>query len=140
MILSRIFQGFRYIFCRYNDKNNVEVRKILNLEEFEIFEKMDDYDKVHSFRLYKMVSEDEILKHHMIYKKLALLHDCGKANMSLFKRVKKVILKDKTKENHPELSYEKLKNINEELASLARKHHNSKVCDLMKRFQILDDK
>ena len=99
-----------------------------------------DYDKVHSYSLYKKVKEDKILSSEKIYLKLALLHDSGKGNMGLFRRIKKVLVGDKILEKHPEIAFEKLKNINFELAELCLQHHNKDVDEKMKIFQELDDK
>lgn len=140
MIIARIKQGLRFIFSKYDRENDKIVKKVLSNEEFEIFYRMSDYDKVHSFRLYQLVEKDQILTKLPIYKKLALLHDCGKENASLFKRVKKVLIGDKVLNNHSLSSYEKLKNINIELSELAKIHHDKSDDIYMKRFQELDDK
>lgn len=89
MIIARIKQGLTYIFIRYNQKNNLIVREILTDEEFKIFNEMSEYDKIHSFNLFKLVKENATLKDNINYLKLALLHDCGKENLSLLLRVKK---------------------------------------------------
>lgn len=140
MIIARIKQGLIYFFIRYNQKNDLIVREILTDEEFKIFSKMSEYDKIHSFNLFKLVKENAILKDNVNYLKLALLHDCGKENLSLFVRVKKVLIGDKKVENHPNLSYEKLKNINNTVGKLALSHHLTPISDEMKIFQELDDK
>ena len=140
MIISRIKQGLTYIFVSYNPKNDKIVREILNEEEFKIFNKMSEYDKIHSFNLLKLVKNNATLKNNQNYLKLALLHDCGKENISLFMRVKKVLIGDKKVEDHPRLSYEKLKNINEAIGKLALLHHEACVQEEMKIFQSLDDK
>ena len=139
-MIVRIKQGLIFIFGKYDEKWNVEAKKVLSADEFEIFKQMSRYDKIHSYRLYKMVKIDEVLKGEEIYKKLALLHDCGKYNASLFRRVKKVLVGEKSLDNHSELSYEKLKYINLELAQLAKQHHIVLDNIYMKRFQELDDK
>ena len=41
---------------------------------------------------------------------------------------------------HPEIAFEKLKNINFQLAELCLQHHNKDVDEKMKIFQELDDK
>ena len=79
-------------------------------------------------------------KDNINYLKLALLHDCGKENLSLFIRVKKVLIGDKKVENHPKLSYKKLKNINNAVGELALSHHLTPISNEMKIFQELDDK
>ena len=139
-MIVRIKQGLIFIFGKYDEKWNEEAKKVLSADEFEIFKQMSRYDKIHSYRLYKMVKIDEVLKGEEIYKKLALLHDCGKYNASLFRRVKKVLVGEKSLDNHSELSYEKLKYINLELAQLAKQHHIVLDNIYMKRFQELDDK
>ena len=140
MIIARIKQGLTYIFIRYNQKNNLIVREILTDEEFKIFNEMSEYDKIHSFYLFKLVKENATLKDNINYLKLALLHDCGKENLSLLVRVKKVLIGDKKVENHPNLSYEKLKNINNTVGELALSHHLAPISNEMKIFQKLDDK
>lgn len=140
MIISRIKQGLLYIFGRYNEKNNEIVKTILSGEEFKIFNSMSRYDKIHSFRLYNFLLKNEILKEDKIFLKLALLHDCGKKNPSLFKRMKKVILGDRELENHSEDGFNKLKDINYELAILCREHHIKSEEIKMQEFQKLDDK
>ena len=140
MIISRIKQGLLFIFGKYSEKNDEVVKKVLKEEEFNIFDKMGEYDKIHSFNLYKLVKENEILKDDENYLKLALLHDCGKEDFSLFRRIKKVIIGDKHIEKHSQFSFEKLKNINIEVATLALNHHKKAVDEKMKIFQKLDDK
>lgn len=140
MIISRIKQGLLYIFGRYNEKNNDIVKTILSDEEFEIFNSMSRYDKIHSFRLYNFLLKNEVLKDDKIFLKLALLHDCGKKSPSLIKRMKKVLLGDKELENHSEDGFNKLKNINYELSILCREHHIKSKELKMQEFQKLDDK
>lgn len=140
MIISRIKQGVTYLFKKYDPNNDLVVQDILTDEEFKIFNKMSEYDKIHSFNLFKLVKKNPILKNNENYLKLALLHDCGKENLSLFVRVKKVLIGDKKVENHPNLSFEKLKNINITVGKLAFSHHMLPNDENMKIFQELDDK
>ncbi|PGH22166.1 phosphohydrolase [Fusobacterium polymorphum] len=140
MLISRIKQVYQYIFSNFNDNWNDEVKKILSKEEFLIFSEMGNYDKVHSYKLYQKVKSDKILSLEEKYLKLALLHDSGKGKVGLFRRIKKVIIGDKILEKHPEIAFEKLKNINFELAKLCSEHHNKNVDEKMKIFQELDDK
>nr|WP_314532690.1 HD domain-containing protein [uncultured Fusobacterium sp.] len=139
MIISRIKQVYLYIFCKFNDEVNNEIKNILSEDEFLIFNKMSDYDKLHSYKLFQKVKENIFLKDKKIFFKLALLHDSGKGNIGLIRRIKKVLIGDKILERHPDLAFEKLKNINLELANLCREHHNKNVNDDMKIFQQLDD-
>lgn len=140
MIISRIKQGLLYIFGRYNKKNNDIVKTILSDEEFKIFNSMSRYEKIHSFRLYNFLLKNEVLKDDKIFLKLALLHDCGKKKPSLIKRMKKVLLGDKELENHSEDGFNKLKDINYQLAILCREHHIKIEDKKMQEFQKLDDK
>lgn len=140
MLISRVKQVYLYIFSNFNEEWNSEVKKILSKEEFLIFSKMKKYDKVHSYNLYQKVKSNKILSSQEIYLKLALLHDSGKGKVELFRRIKKVLIGDKILEKHPEIAFEKLKNINFELAELCLRHHNKDVNEKMKIFQELDDK
>ena len=140
MLISRIKQVYQYIFSNFDDKWNNEVKKILSKEEFLIFSEMGNYDKVHSYKLYQKVKSNKVLSLQENYLKLALLHDSGKGKVGLFRRIKKVIIGDKILEKHPKIAFEKLKNINFELAKLCLQHHNKDVDEKMKIFQELDDK
>ena len=140
MLISRIKQVYQYIFSNFDDNWNNEVKKILSKEEFLIFSEMGNYDKVHSYKLYQKVKSNKVLSLQENYLKLALLHDSGKGKVGLFRRIKKVIIGDKILEKHSEIAFEKLKNINFELAELCLQHHNKDVDEKMKIFQELDDK
>ena len=138
-MLSRIKQGLTCLFSKYDKKNDEEVKKILTMEEFEIFDKMEDYDKVHSFNIFLQVKRNEELSREILYLKLALLHDCGKDKVTIFRRIKKVIFGDKKLEAHPSLGEEKLKEINSSLGYLIGQHHNKTVDKKMEIFQKIDD-
>lgn len=139
-MLARIKQGLTFIFGKYKSEWNIEVKKILTDKEFEVFNQMSEYDKIHSYKILKLVLEDNLLKDEEIFKKLALLHDCRKYHASLYRRMKKVLIGEKTLDRHNEDSYKKLENINLELAELARDHHYYSDDIYMQRFQELDDK
>ena len=140
MLISRVKQVYQYIFSKFDESNNSEIKKILSEEEFLIFSTMSNYDKVHSYNLYQKVKEDKILSSEKLYLKLALLHDSGKGKVGLLRRIKKVLVGDKILEEHPNIAFEKLKNINFDLAELCLNHHNKDVDEKMKIFQELDDK
>lgn len=140
MLISRVKQVYQYIFSKFNESNNSEIKKILSEEEFLIFSTMSNYDKVHSYNLYQKVKEEKTLSSEKLYLKLALLHDSGKGKVGLFRRIKKVLIGDKILEQHPSVAFEKLKNINFDLAELCLNHHNKDVDQKMKIFQELDDK
>ena len=140
MLISRVKQVYQYIFSKFDKSNNSEIKEILSNEEFLIFSTMSKYDKVHSYNLYQKVKENEILSSEKLYLKLALLHDSGKGKVGLLRRIKKVLVGDKILEKHPNIAFEKLKNINFDLAELCLNHHNKDVDQKMKIFQELDDK
>ena len=140
MLISRVKQVYQYIFSKFDESNNSEIKKILSEEEFLIFSTMSNYDKVHSYNLYQKVKEDKILSSEKLYLKLALLHDSGKGKVGLLRRIKKVLVGDKLLEQHPNIAFEKLKNINFDLAELCLQHHDKDVDEKMKIFQELDDK
>lgn len=138
-MLSRLKQVYRYIFLKFKKEDEDRVREVLTLKEFEIFSKMGEYDKVHSFLIYRKCSENEILKNNKNYLKLALLHDCGKGKAGLLKRIKKVLIGDKELERHSENAFEKLKDIDIDVARLCRDHHKDNVGNEMRIFQKIDD-
>ena len=140
MLISRVKQVYQYIFSKFDESNNSEIKKILSEEEFLIFSTMSNYDKVHSYSLYQKVKEEKTLSSEKLYLKLALLHDSGKGKVRLLRRIKKVLVGDKILEKHPNIAFEKLKNINFDLAELCLNHHNKDVDEKMKIFQELDDK
>lgn len=140
MLISRVKQVYQYIFSKFDESNDSEIKKILSEEEFLIFSTMSNYDKVHSYSLYQKVKRNKTLSSEKNFLKLALLHDSGKGKVGLLRRIKKVLVGDKILEQHPNIAFEKLKNINFDLAELCLKHHNKDVDEKMKIFQELDDK
>lgn len=143
MIKGRLNQGIIYLFGKYDESWNLEIKKYLKGRELEIFHNMGRYDKIHSYRLMKFVEKDDILKkceNHNLYMRLALLHDCGKENLSLWRRIKKVLWDDKKATAHTEKGYEKIKELDKLLAPMIREHHSKETDSLMKRFQQLDDR
>lgn len=140
MLISRVKQVYQYIFSKFDESNDSEIKKILSEEEFLIFSTMSNYDKVHSYSLYQKVKGNKTLSSEKKFLKLALLHDSGKGKVGLLRRIKKVLVGDKILEQHPNIAFEKLKNTNFDLAELCLKHHNKDVDEKMKIFQELDDK
>lgn len=138
-MFSRIKQGIRYIFFKFDEKKLNEIKDILTDEEYRIFCNMQDYDKLHSYLVYKKMKDDKILKNKKKYLKLALLHDCGKGRVTLLRRIKKVLFGDKILELHPDIAYEKLKKIDIEVAVLCKEHHKEAKSVEMEKFQELDN-
>lgn len=137
--MGRIKQGIGCLFPKFSEIEDNEVKEILDNKEYKLFSEMMKYDKWHSFEVYKRVKENETLKDDKNYLKLALLHDIGKGKVSFFRRVKKVIFWDKKLERHPDIGYEKLKDINEKVALLCKEHHTNTENLKLKIFQKLDD-
>lgn len=131
-------KAMEYLNPKINRAYMNEVLKILMEKEKRIFLEMSDYDKFHSLEVYKKLKKTE-LKNNEKYLKLALLHDCGKENVSIVTRVlHKLGFKTKLR-NHAQRSFEKLEKIDEEVAILARNHHNRGFSKEMDIFQKCDD-
>lgn len=130
------FKIIEFYFLRINKNNEQEVKAILSKEEYDIFDKMQGYDKYHSFKVYEDIKGQNMPN---IYLKLALLHDCGKGNSGFLLRVLHKLGFKTSLRNHSLNGYIKLKNINPELANLILKHHNSTEDEYMKKFQGVDD-
>ena len=139
-MLSRVKQLYRYLFLKFDRKNEEEIKYILSEEEFKIFSEMSEYDRLHSFLVYESVKENIELQRDMRYLKLALLHDIGKGKVGIFRRIKKVLIGDKELEKHPEVAYKKLKSLDIEVSLLCKQHHDKIVDEKMKIFQEIDDR
>lgn len=138
-IITRMKQGFTFILGRYDKQWNSEIHNHLKTKELLAFHNMDNYDKIHSYNLFKRVLENDILKEDPLFLQLALLHDCGKNDVSLLSRIITVILGKKSSIKHAELGYEKLKDINLPLAELIRLHHSDTDDFKLIEFQKLDN-
>ncbi|MDR3259169.1 MAG: phosphohydrolase [Fusobacteriaceae bacterium] len=139
MLISRLKQLFSYFFEKYDILNNNEVKSVLSTEEYIFFDKMDNYDKLHSFKLYKKTLVNPLLKNDTNYLKLALLHDSAKGHNSFYERMIEVTFKKSKLSNHGHRAFENLKNINFEVAKLCKIHHTDSNDIKMKEFQKLDD-
>lgn len=137
-IYPRIKQFYIFFFVSFNPNWNNEINNILSTFEKEIFYKMDEYDKIHSYKVFLQVKESDILSNSHIYLKLALLHDCGKKNLSFLKRVIAVFKKKSCSFSHEYLGYLKLKEHNLSLATLIKEHHSITHDIFMREFQQLD--
>lgn len=137
--MGRIKQGLNYLFAKPKAEKTEEIKLFLTMEEYRVFIDMDNYDKVHSIAVYEAVKRDDILNRDEKYLKLALLHDCGKENVCLLTRIKKVLVGDKRLDMHPKLGYEKLKETDLRLADLILNHHGLDGNKKLKRFQEIDD-
>ncbi len=134
-----IRKAVEYFFPVISEDLCSEALCLLSDEEKEIFTGMSKYDRRHSLEVYKKVRENDILKNEALYKKLALLHDCGKGNTNVTIRVlHKINLKTRLKK-HPDRGYEKLRETDEELAVLIKNHHVKNYSRFMDEFQRLDD-
>lgn len=126
-----------YYFHKLNYKEIEKATSILNDDEKLIFYNMSSYDKYHSFNVYEKLKIHNVPK---IYLKLALLHDCGKHNISFLIRVLHKLRFKTILREHPYIGYEKLKDIDIELANLVRLHHSKAQNEYMKLFQDADDR
>ncbi|OQY07146.1 MAG: hypothetical protein B6I28_05800 [Fusobacteriia bacterium 4572_132] len=140
-MFNRIKQGITFLIPNYTKKDNELMEQYLNYAERKIFFEMSKYDKKHSIKVLKDVMKSN-LKDNQMMLKLALLHDVGKENISLLERINYVLFQKSEKmKNHTKKGFEKLKNINLELANLILIHHNEDLQDEnMIEFQKIDDK
>ncbi|MDR1835419.1 MAG: phosphohydrolase [Fusobacteriaceae bacterium] len=139
MVAARLKQMFRYFFRRYDSRNDPEVRRVLSEEEFCVFENMDDYDKLHSFSLYRRIKSHPLFEGDLVYHKLALLHDCAKAHSGFAVRLREVALERSGISDHARKGAVLLRGINPALAGLCGRHHDRTDDPKMKEFQRLDD-
>ena len=130
------FKIIEFYFLKISKSDELEVKKLLSKDEYNIFYNMLGYDKYHSFKV-----DEDIKVQNMpnIYLKLALLHDCGKGNCGFLLRVLHKLGFKTSLRNHSLNGYIKLKDINPQLANLILKHHNSTEDEYMKKFQGVDD-
>lgn len=137
-ISTRLKQMFLYFFGTYNKEWNLEINKCLKPKELLIFYAMDRYDKIHSYDIFKKVKASNILGEDELYIKLALLHDCGKNNLPFISRMFNIIRGRISATHHCEEGFTKLKEINLELATLIKIHHDKTEDEKMIEFQLLD--
>lgn len=138
MIITRLKQTYNYFCVKYDERNNEIVKQVLSPEEYFFFNQMSNYDKIHSFKLYKLVVTNSILKDDINYLKAALLHDSAKDQANYWERCKQVIIKKSIFSDHGEKAYQNLKTINHPVALICRIHHEDSDNIKMKEFQKLD--
>lgn len=133
MIIKKFLQ---YYFYKLKEKEYIEIKKILTNYELSIFIKMSEYDKLHSYYVYKVLKNKKM---DLIYLKLALLHDVGKNNANFLKRIIHKLGFKTSLKDHAYNGYILLKDYDEKLAKLILKHHDKDVDEEMKIFQGADD-
>lgn len=140
-MLNRIKQGINYFFPKIEDEDIKLVKATLNAKEYEIFDVMSKYDKSHSIKVLKGVMENNVLKNNLTYRKLALLHDCGKEDIGFLERVKHATSGGSAKlSEHNDGAFELLKGIDMDLAKLAKEHHDKNTENMkLREFQKIDD-
>ncbi len=141
-MIYRFKQVYTMLFPKIKEEELILVNEILEGFEKQLFDSMSDYDKKHSINVLKGVLKNSILKYDDMYKRLALLHDCGKdPETTFFERVKYAIFKVGKLHFHPKRGFEKLCDIDYKLALLVQKHHNKNIeNDKLKMFQKIDGK
>ena len=133
-----IFKIIEFFFPKIDESFEIESLKILSNKEKKIFSSMGSYDRMHSLEVYKKVLDTE-LKSDKKYTKLALLHDCGKGNAGIIKRILHKFKFNTILREHPEMGYIRTRELDEELAILIKNHHNRDYGDKMRIFQKCDD-
>jgi len=141
-MIYRIKQVFNYLFPRLKEKDIDIIKLHLKTEEQNIYFEQSAYDKKHSYTVFRKIMKNTLLKDDILYRKLALLHDCGKGKETSFsERAKYVIFKKGRMLYHPKRGFEKIKDIDYKLALLILKHHNKNIDnEKLRAFQKIDNK
>ena len=128
-----------YFFPNIDSEVYSEAIDFLDKGKREIFLSMSLYDKKHSLEVYKKLKKSESAGKNKKYLELALLHDCGKENTNVVKRVLHKIGVKTSLKFHPENGAEKLVNLDPELSILVKNHHTGSYSEEMTEFQKIDD-
>lgn len=141
-MIYRFKQIYTMLFPKLKYEDLVLITNNLDNTEREIFDAMHPYDQKHSVNVLKGVLKNPLLKDDMLYRRLALLHDCGKPSDTTFKiRLKYSLFKVGRIKFHPNRGYEKLNSLDYKLALLVQKHHNKNIDnDKLRAFQKIDNK
>ena len=141
-MIYKIKQVFTYLFPKLKENDIMVVKNILNVEEQEVFFDMSFYDQKHSYNVLKGVMKNELLREDTLYRRLALLHDCGKSKELTFKeRMEYSILRKGRLHFHPKRGFEKLNELDYKLALLVLKHHNKNIDnEKLREFQKIDNR
>lgn len=141
-MIYKIKQVFTYLFPKLKENDIMIVKNILNVEEQGVFFDMSFYDQKHSYNVLKGVMKNELLREDSLYRRLALLHDCGKSKELTFKeRMEYAILKKGRLHFHPKRGFEKLNELDYKLALLVLKHHNKNIDnEKLREFQKIDNR
>jgi hypothetical protein len=127
-MIYKIKQVFNYLFPKLKENDISVIKNILNIEEQEVFFDMSLYDQKHSYNVLKGVIKNELLREDNLYRRLALLHDCGKSKELTFKeRMEYTLLKKGRVHFHPKRGFDKLNEIDYKLALMVLKHHNKNI-------------
>lgn len=141
-MIYRFKQVYTMFFRKLKYEDLVLITNNIDGLERQIFDAMSPYDKKHSVNVLKGVLKNPLLKDDSLYRRLALLHDCGKDPKTTFgERAKHSIFKNGKLKYHPNRGYEKLCDIDYKLALLVQKHHNKNIDNKeFKAFQKIDGK
>lgn len=141
-MIYRFKQVYTMLFPRLKYEDLVLITNNIDGVERQIFDAMSPYDKKHSVNVLKAVLKNPLLREDMLFRRLALLHDCGKDPKTTFgERIKNSIFKVGRLKYHPNRGYEKLNEIDYKLALLVLKHHNKNIDnDKLRAFQEIDGK
>jgi putative nucleotidyltransferase with HDIG domain len=141
-MFNRIKQVILFLNLRKSNNSDKEAENYLNEEEKKLFDAMAEYDKRHSLNVLADVERLQIGEEEKsILRKMALLHDIGKeSDTTFFERIYHAMTKrGKRLRDHPYKGYEKLKEIDREVAELVKIHHSKVDNKLVKIFQRIDD-
>lgn len=141
-MIYRLKQVYTLLFPKLKYEDLVLITNNIDGEERKIFDAMSDYDKKHSVNVLKGVLNNPLIAEDMLYRRLALLHDCGKdPKTSFLERVKYALFKTGKLRFHSNRGYEKFEKLDYKLALMIQKHHNKNIDNKeFREFQKIDSK
>lgn len=140
--MTRAKQFFNALFAKITEDDKAYVKKRLNEAGEKLFYDMEVFDQAHSLAVARTIEKFEYKGDREFLIRLALLHDVGRKNISVFDKVFFVLIKkasDKlteklsnyfsslhTCENHPQIGAELLKNAGfDKEAEIIKYHHKN---------------
>jgi len=139
-MIYRFKQVYTMLLPKLKYEDLVLITNNIDGVERKIFDAMSAYDKKHSVNVLKGVLNSPLISEDTLYRRLALLHDCGKDPKTTFlERVRYSIFKVGKLKFHPNRGYEKIEKIDYKLALMIQKHHNKNIDnEQFREFQRID--
>lgn len=136
MLRYAIKKFYDYYLAKIDRNAEIEATSLLNYELIKIYENMDYYDRYHCIEVYKKL---KIKTNNIDYLKLAIIHDCGKYRIGFIKRVFHKLGFKTILRQHTIMGYNKIRDIDYNLAKLVLYHHSNLNDIDMLKFQKADE-